>query len=296
MQCSIESAANGFGPVQGDKMKHSVSCMAIVVATGMASSMAFAADAPATFEEKFEGVKPAVSAINGKIEAAYTYIDVDNVGDTNMGDLAGAISIPIGQQFGLQIDGGVATANDIGTGFGAAVHAFWRNPDMALLGFYGDVVRYDTDFGPDVTTWRYGAEAELYLDRVSLEGFIGGDSIDAGGFSDTYFSAEALAAFYVTDDFRIHAGVGHRFENTYGIVGAEAILPFASRNVALFGDGTFGDDVSTARVGLRVYFGEAGKSLKGRHREDDPRIRLFDFTGFGVEEEEPACKYPCYPT
>ena len=240
-------------------MKNSVSYFAIIAVSGMMGSVAFAADAPASFEEKFDGVKPAVSGINGKIEAAYTYV---------------------------------------GTGFGAAVHAFWRNPDTALLGFYGDVVRYDTDFGPDVTTWRYGAEGELYLDRVSLEGFIGGDTVDAGGFNETYFSAEAMAAFYVTDDFRIHAGVGHRFDDTFGRVGAEAMLPFAGRNVALFGDGTFGDDVTTARAGLRVYFGEAGKSLKDRHRQDDPRIRLFDVFGGSFESGDdaktpPSCGESC---
>jgi hypothetical protein len=279
-------------------MKNSVSYFAIIAVIGMMDSAAFAADAPASFEEKFAGVKPAVSGINGKIEAAYTYVDVDNVGDTNMGDLAGSIAFPVGERFGLQFDGGVATANDLGTGFGAGVHAFWRNPDTALLGFYGDVVRYDTDFGPDVTTWRYGAEGELYIDRFSLEGFVGGDTVDAGDFNDTYFSAEAMAAFYVTDDFRIHAGVGHRFDETFGRVGAEAMLPFASRNVALFGDGTFGDDVTAARVGLRVYFGEAGKSLKDRHREDDPRIRLFDMFGGAFESGDnaktpPSCTESC---
>lgn len=277
-------------------MKSSVSYLSIV-AFGIMTSGAVAADAPADFEERFEGAKPAVSGINGKIEAAYTYIDVDNVGDANMGDLAGSIAFPVGEQFGLQFDGGVATANDIGTGLGTAVHAFWRNPDTALLGFYGDVVHFDTDFGPNVTTWRYGAEAEVYLARLTLEGFIGGDTATADGNNETYFSADAMAAFYVTDDLRLHAGVGHRFDETFGRVGAEAMLPFAGQNVALFGDGTFGDDVAAARVGLRVYFGEAGKSLKDRHRQDDPRVRLFDVFGGALGEDNgkgtPGCGEYC---
>src|SRR4051794_35295252 len=88
----------------GVLMKHSVSYLAIVAVTGMMGSVAFAADA--TFEEKFDGQQPAVSAINGKVEAAYTYIDIDNVGDSNMGDLAGSIAFPVGERFGLQIDAG----------------------------------------------------------------------------------------------------------------------------------------------------------------------------------------------
>jgi len=272
-------------------MKHSVSYIAIIAVTGMMGSAAFAADA--TLEERFEGPLPAVSGVNGKIEAAYTYIDVDNVGDANMGDIGGSIAIPLGQQFGLQFDGGVATAEDLGTGFGVGVHAFWRDPSTALLGFYGDVVRYDTDFGPDVTNWRAGAEGELYLDRFTIEGFAGADFIDAGDEDETYFSAEALAAFYVTDDFRLQAGVGHRFDDTFARIGAEAMLPFADRNVALFGDGSFGDDVTTARVGMRVYFGEAGKSLKDRHRQDDPRMRLFDVFGGSFQSDDADYKPPC---
>ncbi len=256
-----------------------------------------AADAPANFEERFVGTQPAVSAINGKIEASYNYVDIDGLGDDDAGSVAGAISFPVGERFGIQVDGGLAGGGDVGTSYGVGIHAFWRDPSVALLGFYGDVVRADTDFGPDITNYRFGAEGELYLDRVSVEAFVGGDHTDAGDFEETYFSAEALAAFYVTEDIRLHAGIGHRFDDTFGRVGAEALLPFASRNVAVFGDGTFGDDVTTARVGLRVYFGEPGKSLIDRHRQDDPRIRLFDVFGGGVEGFDgytpPSCGEGC---
>jgi hypothetical protein len=100
--------------------------------------------------------------------------------------------------------------------------------------------------------------------------------VRADNFRETYFTGEALGAFYVTDNVRIHGGVGHRFDETFGRIGAEAILPFAANNVALYTDGTFGSDTTTIRAGLRVYFGQRGKSLIDRHREDDPKIRLFD--------------------
>ncbi len=239
------------------------------------------------FEERYEA-KPAVSGINGKIEAAYTWYDIDGLDDDlDLWSGAGAISIPLGHSFGLQVDGGIGRYDGGGqsaTGYGVAGHLFWRNPDMALVGLYGDYQRI-SDF--DITTWRIGVEAELYLDRISLEGFAGAENVDLGGADETYFSGEALAAFYLTDDFRIHAGAGHRFDELYGIVGAEAMLPFGGNNVALFTDATFSEDVTSVRGGVRVYFGEAGKSLMARHREDDPRIRLFDpFVGdaFGGEE------------
>lgn len=261
--------------------------MAIVLATA-----AYAADPVLVvdeqqFEARYEA-KPAVSGINGKIEAAYTWVDIDGLGDADFFNGAGAISIPIGQRFGLQLDAGVGRFSGDGssTAYGVGAHAFWRNPDVALLGVYGDY-QSTTDF--DLDSMRLGVEAELYLGRFSLEGFAGGERVDIGPDDETYFTGEALAAFYITDDFRVHGGVGHRFDETYGVLGAEAMLPFASNNVALFTDGRFSSDATAIRGGVRVYFGEAGKSLVARHREDDPRIRLFDAFGVSGDDGDEGC-------
>lgn len=226
------------------------------------------------FEARYEA-KPAVSGINGKIEAAYTWYDIDGLDDIDLWSGAGAISIPIAHRYGLQIDGGVGrfSGNGSATAYGVGAHLFWRDPDIALLGLYGDYQRVSD---VDAQSWRLGVEGELYLDRISLEGFAGAEQLDLGGAEETFFSGEAIAALYVTDNIRIHGGVGHRFDETFGVVGAEAMLPFGGNNVALFGDGKFSGDATAIRAGVRVYFGESGKSLKARHREDDPKIRLFD--------------------
>lgn len=228
------------------------------------------------FEARYEA-KPAVSGINGKIEATYNWYDVDNVDeDIDMWSGAGAISIPLGHSFGLQIDGGIgrySAGDDSATGYGVAGHLFWRNPDTALVGLYGDYQRI-SDL--DASTWRLGVEAELYFDRISLEGFAGAEQVSIDSDDETYFSGEALAALYVTDNFRIEGGVGHRFEEVYGTIGAEAMLPFGDNNVSLFTNAAFSEDATSVRGGVRIYFGEAGKSLKARHRQDDPKIRLFD--------------------
>jgi hypothetical protein len=253
------------------------------------SGLAIAADAPIVLEQpaeaRFES-KPAVSAINGSLELSYTFTDIDNASDAKLLTGAGSISIPVGHSFGLQFDAGVGrfSADQSATGYGIAAHAFWRDPDVALLGLYGD---YQTASGFDVNSYRLGVEAELYLDRISLEGFAGAERIDLRGKEGTYFSAEALAAFYVTDNVRVHGGVGHGFEKTYGVIGAEAMMPFASNNVALFADGTFSGKEASVRGGVRVYFGEEGKSLIARHREDDPRLRLFDSFSADIYAGEP---------
>ncbi len=258
-----------------------LSSTAIVV---VLAGTAYAADAVLVvddqqFQARYEA-KPAVSGINGKLEAYYTWIDIDGLGDVDLWTGAGAISIPVGHSFGVQIDGGIGrfSGNGSATAYGIGAHAFWRNPDVALLGLYGD---YQTTTDFDFDAVRLGVEGELYLDRISLEGIAGAERVDGPGGDDTYFSGEALAAFYITDDFRVHGGVGHRFDETYGTIGAEAMLPLGGNNVALFTDGRFSSNQTAIRGGLRVYFGESGKSLIARHREDDPRIRLFD--AFGVD-------------
>lgn len=254
-------------------------CLTSSVIAATFASAAYAADPVLVvdqqqFEARYES-KPAVSGINGKIEAAYTWYEIDGLDDIDLWSGTGAISVPIGHRYGLQIDGGVGrfSGNGSATAYGVGAHLFWRNPDLALLGLYGDYQRVSD---VDAQSWRLGVEGELYFDRISLEGFAGAEQLDLGSADETFFSGEAIAALYVTDDFRIHGGVGHRFDETFGIVGAEHMLPLGANNVALFGDGKFSGEATAIRAGVRVYFGEEGKSLQARHREDDPKIRLFD--------------------
>ena len=233
----------------------------------------------ADFNEKFEGVKPAVSGFNGKLDLGYSYLDL---GGSNPHFNAitgiGSISAPLGQSFGVQFDGGLGrltTSGGSANAAGIGSHLFWRNPDAGLIGAYGHYVRL-SDSGTSLSTVRLGAEAEAYLDKISLEGFAGADITRFSGFRKTTTSLDFTAAYYFTDNFRVQAGVLHSFNKTLGKVGMEAMLPFAANNVALYADGAFGSNNTKISTGVRIYFGESGKSLKARHREDDPKARLFD--------------------
>ena len=44
----------------------------------------------------------------------------------------------------------------------------------------------------------------------------------------------------------------------------------------MYASGSFGSDYTQALGGVRVYFGDPGKSLIRRHREDDPDNSLPD--------------------
>lgn len=242
----------------------------------------------ADVEEYAEESKPAVSGLNAKLDVQYNYIDYSSIdGHVDSPSAIGSITFPVGHSFGLQIDAGVthyeaSSLSASATMAAGAAHLFWRDPDLALVGLYAHYA--DISFsggGSSLGLWRLGAEAELYLDRVSIEGFAGADFADASASNLDFFSGDLRVAFYATENFRIHGGVMHQFDQTFGRFGAETMLPLGDNNISLYADGVFGSDVEAVRGGIRIYFGESGKSLVARHREDDPQSRLDSFATVG---------------
>lgn len=244
------------------------------------SSTVLAAD----MVEASEGQLPAVSGVNGKLDFSYLYSDLDGaLGDIHGGAVIGSLSAPIGERYGLQIDAGFSRSDGGGVvgdvdQYGIAAHFFTRDPDKGLLGIYAHY--QNTDFGfIDIDNYRYGVEAEWYMHQVSLEGFIGADYVDSGMGDDTFVNLDFTAAYYLNDNVRLEAGVDHQFETTRGKVGFEAILPMFQNNTSVYANASFGEDNTTVRAGLRIYFGEDDKALIDRHRQDDPRTRLLNLNG-----------------
>ena len=90
-----------------------------------------AADLYVVGEPVYPTVLPAVSGINGNISIEGGALDKDG-----FGALSGSVSLPIGQRFGLQLDGSVGLLDDEFYG-SAGGHLFWRDPAYAFLGIYG---------------------------------------------------------------------------------------------------------------------------------------------------------------
>lgn len=249
------------------------------------STAVMAADVlePVSPEERM--LQPAVSGLNAKLEAAYLHLDFNsdnNSGFNPAGDghgylLQGAVSMPLGQSFGLQIDAGALNA-DLDRGDvdaqGIGGHLFWRDPSIGLIGGYAHHVSYDGD----VDTTRYGMEVEAYRGQFTFEGFVGVDHLDTPLGDDDFFGGEATIAWYATDNFRVSAGLHHSFDQTAGVIGFEAMQENDRYSPAVFANASFGEDDTVLSAGLRVYFGQS-KSLKAKHREDDPGIGLFDNFG-----------------
>lgn len=224
------------------------------------------------------GDLPAVSGPNAKISAFG-----GSTMDEALAGFAGAVTLPVGQRFGVQLDGMVGTADEALL-YGGAVHAFWRDPSKGLLGVYASYVDWDlskTIAAPNVVgglvnvsgaeVAKVGLEAEYYMDRLSFEGLA---AWQFGTFDG--FAGRATGAYYVHDDFRLDAT--YRYTEGLGSVAAGGFEWQPSGwYLSLFGDGgSVLEDTDNwhANGGLKVYFGAGQKSLIRRHREDDPTIDL----------------------
>jgi hypothetical protein len=252
------------------------------VAVAMASPAAFAADfsTPESYSPDFSAAGPAVSAPNGKLGAFGGVLSDDE----EAYGAFGAFALPLGQQFGLQIDGMVGNADD-DLFYGVAGHLFWRDPAVGLLGFYASYAKWDAssedpvegseegfvDFISGAEVGKVGIEGEAYLGRFSLEGMLGWQFGDEEGVA-----GKGTVAFYPTDDLRFDISVSHlEGPGLSGGVGVEW-APQAAGGLALFADASINEDEDVrAFGGVTFYFGSQ-KSLIQRHREDDPDVDLPD--------------------
>jgi hypothetical protein len=279
--------------------KTSFSRLAVLAAALSLSTAVHAADlilSPEPMANVDAGLTlPAVSGINGKVElwggsltAGDDLYSSPFLGDDSVSTywLNGSLSVPVGNAFGIQGDVSLGKIGDETFG-GGAVHLFTRDPSSYLLGVTAGYVATD-----GASLAAIGPEAELYLDRVSLEAWGGWASYDNDFdvFDETGAFFFGDIAYYVTDDWRVSAGVqtilgdkAFDLSTEYQFTGAGVPLSFTAEFKA------YDDDSKSLMVGLKGYFGEPGKSLIDRHRQDDPQSRQFD-----LGREAGACVYGDY--
>ncbi len=161
-------------------------------------------------EQPVDFVLPAVSGPNGKFE-----LDIGALTDPSSAIFrAGAsFTLPVGDTFGLQGDLAVGSFADEWVG-GGALHAFTRDPSSYLIGVTAGVVVAD-----GAMLGALGVEGELYLDRISLEGWAGWAALEYDDpmlSDDSGFFGIGDVAFYPTDDWRLSIGVA-------SILGSESL-------------------------------------------------------------------------
>jgi hypothetical protein len=224
---------------------------------------------------------PAVDGLNAKIDGY-------GGGANHISSLYGAdgsLSIPLAQQWGAQIDGGVGSFNSSGTARGAG-HVFWRDPAIGLLGAYGSYshwngVGFATIPRIGASFSRGAVEGEYYAGRWTFGGLLGYETVRVNApvvagltpFSipNRFFDA-IRASYYPTDNFKL--SIGHVYtigRNALTLSGEYGFALGGGRMAALFAEGVIaGGGKNAVLGGLRVYFGQHDKTLIERNRQDDP--------------------------
>jgi len=105
---------------------------------------------------------PAVDGFNGKIAGFGG--GADHIKGLYGGN--GSLSMPLAQQWGAQIDGGIGSLDGSGWSHGAG-HVFWRDPSIGLVGAYGSYTHWNgigvlTIPRIGVNVSRFAAEGEHY--------------------------------------------------------------------------------------------------------------------------------------
>ena len=235
--------STNLGAIQFDAHKREIAAAAVVALglTGAGGAMA--------------GDKPAVSGINGKVE-----VSGGDVGRDGYWAGAASLAAPIGKSFGVQADVLGGDVSSSVKGFG--LHAFWRDPDVALAGVTASRTGFGSTFGN-----RFGVEGEYYLDKITISATGG---IQNGELQHTGYGT-LNASYYLNDNLSLEAGGGGVSATRYGRLGFEYQPNFGINGLSFFGDIGHGTrDYTHAFAGLKFYFGAGDKSLKRRHREDDP--------------------------
>jgi hypothetical protein len=208
--------------------------------------------------------QPAVAAPNLDILFGDIFLNGDGFNNKNIGAVGVKGAIPIGQAFGAQVDAAIGTDNYWGIGG----HFFWRDPSHGLFGL---VASHESLDGSTVD--RYGGEAELYLQNVTLRGDIGAEE---GNAPHTVFGDLDLT-FYVHANFELTGGANYENAEWRGHAGLEW-QPQNLSGLSLFADGDFGgNNVIKAVAGVSFHFGTHGVSLIDRDRKYDPTFSLFHF-------------------
>lgn len=218
--------------------------------------------------------EPAVSGVNSKFSVEGGAVRTNNNGSSGMGLAQGSFTIPLGQSFGLQIDGAAATAYDSFMGGGAA-QLFWRNPQQGLVGAFGSI-----GGGNGYTVSWFGGVAEYYAHSLTLGAHAGYQTAYNTAASNGGIAMGRLT-YYPIPDLALTAGGGVITNRGFGEISVEYLPELnGRRSISLFANAGVGSNSSYAvTAGLRMYFG-SDKTLIRRHREDDPPS-IFSLGGSG---------------
>jgi hypothetical protein len=214
----------------------------------------------------FAQTLPAVSSFNGKLDYAGGLMN-SSAGH----NFDGSIAFPLTHQFGFQADGLYSRISNLDF-YGGAGHLFRRDPSIGLVGLTGGYLHRN---GSDsVASFQAGAEGEYYFKRLTLGAFAGVGQINYANpapfidTSPTRFIGQISAGYYPIDNLLASVSYTTAFQDNLVKGNLEYQTPI--RGLALTTEAALGNHgYDHLLFGIRYYFG-ANKSLRARHREDDP--------------------------
>ena len=207
---------------------------------------------------------PAVSAVNG--EAGVMVGERDG---KSAFVFEGGTTIPIGDRYGMRLDGTVGLIGGEFTG-GSALHLFWRDPEQGLLGIAGGYLQTGNVNGLGVLA----GEGEAYLGDITLAGLLGYQISNLPGANGVVGRVDL--EWYATEDLMFNAGAETNPTQAWLVRGGLEYRPGleALPGLSLFAEGAFGENnYHRAYVGMRYYFGDAD-TLKETHRTNTFRTHL----------------------
>lgn len=192
--------------------------------------------------------------------------------DTDGFAIDAGVAIPVGEAWTVTVDGAFnyianeQTAND--TTFSGRVHGSTLFGDTRVAGFIGGAEAADEQL------WSGGAQVQQYMDKVTLTGSLGYETIDE--FDVDAWTVGGDAAYFINPDFRVNAGAawttidfsGFEADAWQANVGGEYRVPNSDLSVtAGFNHAELEDadlTIDTFTVGVRISFG--GGTLQSRER------------------------------
>ena len=219
----------------------------------------------------------AVSALNGKIEGSY-----GEVNDSYSRGVAASLSVPVAESWGIQFDTLYqhAAEDDF---YGAGAHFFTRKSEKGLLGLVVGGVHSGT-----IDNFAVAVEGEYYFPWLTVGGYVGYDNVQSNGTVVTYSPrvtdhddfamANLYLAAYPLDNLMVRVDYNNRINRNFYNLTVEYLTPI--KGLAAFGVIGLGDnDFFQLMGGVRYYIGAKDKSLKLRHRQDDPANILTSMQG-----------------
>lgn len=210
----------------------------------------------------------AVDGINGSVGFLGGSLD----GAANgMALLSLSAPIPYFSSFGIQGDLAFGSYDgvDANSSAAAALHLFWRNPGVGMLGVYGD-----WGYLSPVHSGRLGIEAAHYSGQWTIEGLF---ALEFGQNVYTKFVDEIDVSYYVDDNTKL--SFGHRFTARGNVVNIGFEKQFGEMTGSawsLFGEAEAGeDDFYQVFAGIRASFGTGGaRTMIERDRSSGVRVRI----------------------